>query len=335
MATTVKDYYDVLGVSRDADPKAIKSAYRKLARKHHPDVNPGDPGAEARFKEINEANEVLSDPEKRKKYDQYGHNWQQYEAWEKAGRPGPNPFGGGSPFGGSSPFGGAGPSFNGGPQVEYQTVSPEDLEELFGGADPFSDFFHTTFGRSGSTRSSSRRPAARRGEDVEGVAEISLEEAYTGTERTIELAAPSGTRKVQVKIPAGITDGARVRAAGQGGGGSGGGKAGDLFIRVKIRPHARFTREGDNLRVRVTVPLAIAIVGGEVHVPTPKGTRVALKVPKETQNGKVLRLRGLGMPHLKGGGHGDLLAEVFVELPLPPDPELKSWAEKAAEKVSG
>src|ERR1700716_3502249 len=175
MAAKIKDYYDVLGVSRDADAKAIKSAFRKLARKHHPDVNPGDPGAEARFKEINESNEVLSDPEKRKKYDQYGHNWQQYEAWEKAGRPGPNPFGGGSPFGGSSPFGGAGPSFNGGPQVEYQTVSPEDLEELFGGADPFSDFFHTTFGRSGSTRSSSRRPAARRGEDVEGVAAISLE----------------------------------------------------------------------------------------------------------------------------------------------------------------
>src|SRR4030088_2662161 len=149
MATKVKDYYDVLGVSRDADAKAIKSAFRKLARKHHPDVNPSDPGAEARFKEINEANEVLSDPEKRKQYDQYGHDWKQYEAWEKAGRPGAGPFGRGT-----SPFGGADSSFKGGPQVEYQTVSPEDLEELFGGADPFSDFFHTTFGRSGSTRSS-------------------------------------------------------------------------------------------------------------------------------------------------------------------------------------
>lgn len=328
MATKVKDYYDALGVSRDADAKAIKAAFRKLARKHHPDVNPGDPGAEARFKEINEANEVLSDPEKRKKYDQYGHDWKQYEAWEKAGRPGAGPVGGGSPFGGADG------SFNGGPQVEYQTVSPEDLEELFGGSDPFSDFFHTTFGRSGSTRASGRRPAAVRGEDVQGVAGISLEEAYTGAERTIELSAPTGTRKVQVKIPAGISDGARVRAAGQGGGGSGGGKAGDLFIRVKIRPHARFIREGDNLRVRVTVPLAIAILGGEIHVLTPKGTRVALKVPKESQNGKVLRLRGLGMPHLKGGGQGDLLAEVSVDLPLPPDPELQSWAEKAAEKAA-
>jgi DnaJ-class molecular chaperone len=329
MATRVRDYYDVLGVGRDADAKAIKSAFRKLARKHHPDVNPGDPGAEARFKEINEANEVLSDPEKRKKYDEFGPDWQKYDAWEKAGRPGGSPFGGGA-----SPFGG-GTSFNGGPQVEYQTVSPEDLEELFGGADPFSDFFQTTFGRTGSTRSSGRRAPARRGEDVEGVAEISLEEAYSGTERTIELSAPGGTRKVEVKIPAGITNGARVRAAGQGGGGSGGAKAGDLFIRVKIRPHPRFTREGDNLRVKVTVPLAVAIVGGEVHVPTLKGTRVALKVPKETANGKVLRLRGLGMPHLKGGGQGDLLAEVFVELPLPPDPELKSWAEKAVGKANG
>src|SRR3979411_2316024 len=117
MATRVRDYYDVLGVGRDADAKAIKSAFRKLARKHHPDVNPGDPGAEARFKEINEANEVLSDPQKRKKYDEYGPNWQQYEAWEKAGRPGPNPFGGrGGPFAGGSPFGGPGGSFNGGPQ---------------------------------------------------------------------------------------------------------------------------------------------------------------------------------------------------------------------------
>jgi DnaJ-class molecular chaperone len=314
MATTFKDYYDVLGVPRSASAKEIKAARRKLARKHHPDVNPGDAGAADRFKEINEANEVLSDPEKRKKYDEFGPEWERYEAWEKAGRPGGNPFAAGA-------RGGAGP------QVQYQTVSPEDLEELFGGTDPFSDFFQTTFGRTGSA-STGRRPAARRGDDVEGVAEITLEEAYSGTNRTIELATSSGTRKVQVKIPAGIADGARVRAAGQGGSGSGGGPAGNLFIRVHIRPHARFTREGDNLRLKVQVPLRVCIAGGQVEVPTPKGTQVSLKVPKETQNGKILRLRGLGLPHLRGGGHGDLLTEVFVVLPLPPDPELKRWAEK-------
>jgi DnaJ-class molecular chaperone len=313
MATTFKDYYDVLGVPRTASAKEIKAAFRKLARKHHPDVNPGDANAADRFKEINEANEVLSDPEKRKKYDEFGPEWERYEAWEKAGRPGGNPFAAGARDGA-------------GPQVQYQTVSPEDLEELFGGTDPFSDFFQTTFGRTGSA-STGRRPAVRRGEDVEGVAEITLEEAYSGTNRTIELAAPSGTRKVQVKIPAGIADGARVRAAGQGGAGSGGGPSGNLFIRVHIRPHARFTREGDNLRVKVQVPLRVCIVGGRVEVPTPKGTQVSLNVPKETQNGKILRLRGLGMPHLRGGGHGDLLAEVFVVVPLPPEPELKRWAE--------
>jgi curved DNA-binding protein len=320
MATTFKDYYDALGVPRSASPKEIKNAFRKLARKHHPDVNPGDASAEARFKEINEANEVLSDPEKRKKYDEYGPDWQRYEAWEKAGRPGANPFAAGGP-------GGAGP------QVQYQTMSPEDLEELFGGTDPFSDFFHTAFGRTGGT-STGRRPAARRGGDVEGVAEITLEEAYTGTDRTIELVTPSGTRKVQVKIPPGIADGARVRAAGQGGAGTGGGAPGNLFIRVHIRPHARFSREGDSLRLKVQVPLRVCIVGGQVQVPTPRGTQVSLKVPKETQNGKILRLRGLGMPHLRGDGHGDLLAEVFVMLPLPPDPELKSWAEKAQDGQS-
>ena len=315
MATTFKDYYDVLGVPRSASAKEIKTAFRKLARKHHPDVNPGDAGAEARFKEINEAHEVLSDPEKRKKYDEFGPEWERYEAWEKAGRPGGNPFAAG---------GAGGP----GPQVQYQTVSPEELEELFGGTDPFSGFFQTAFGRTGAA-SSGRRPAARRGEDVEGVAEITLEEAYAGTNRTIELATPSGTRKVEVKIPPGIADGARVRAAGQGAPGSGGGASGHLFIRVHIRPHRLFTREGDNLRLKVPVPLRVCIAGGQVEVPTPKGKQVALKVPKETQNGKILRLRGLGMPHLRGGGHGDLLAEVSVVLPLPPDPELKRWAEMA------
>jgi curved DNA-binding protein len=318
MATAYKDYYEVLGVPKGASQKDIKSAFRKLARKHHPDLNPKDPQAEVKFKELNEANEVLSDPEKRKKYDEYGPQYAQYEAWEKAGRPGPGPFG----FGGGAQ--------GGGPQVEYRTVTPEELEQMFGGADPFSDFFHDMFGRTGRTTaggSPGSRAVRRRGENVEGEVSISLEEAFTGTSRTVELSGETGSRKVEVKIPAGIHDGARVRAAGQGTPGIGGGKAGDLFIRVRIRPHPRFTRVGDDIRTIVDVPLDLALLGGEVEVPTLKGGRVSLKVPPETQNGRVLRLRGLGMPRLRGGGHGDLLAEVRVKLPVPLTPELKEWAE--------
>jgi DnaJ-class molecular chaperone len=151
---------------------------------------------------------------------------------------------------------------------------------------------------------------------VEGEAEISLEEAFRGTTRTLELTAPSGTRRVEVRIPAGIKDGAKVRASGQGSPGADGGGAGDLLVRVRLRSHHTFTREGDNLRIRVHVPLGVALLGGSVEVPTPGGKRVALTVPAETQNGAQLRLRGLGMPRLHGGTSGDLIAEVDVRLPL-------------------
>ena len=323
MAAAFKDYYEVLGVPRTASAKEIKSAFRKLARKYHPDVNAGDAAAEARFKEINTANEVLSDASKRKKYDELGPDWEHYDAWEKAGRPGHAPFGAGT-----------------GPR--YQTVSPEEFADLFGGqgfgarsfspqgfsapgGDGLGDLFGGMFGVAGRGGA-----APLRGQDIEGETEISLEEAYRGTTRTIELASNAGSRKVEVKIPAGIGDGARVRVKGQGPAGAGGGAAGDLFIRVKVRPHPRFKREGNNIRLSVKMPLRAAIAGGEVEVETPAGKRVNLKIPRETQNGKVLRMRGLGMPHLGGGGHGDLLAEVEVELPLPADPELKRWATGAS-----
>lgn len=309
MATTFKDYYSALDVPRNASQKEIKAAFRKLARKHHPDVNPGDSSAEAKFKEINEAHEVLGDPKKREKYDQLGPDSNRYEAWANAGRPGPNPFGG--------------------PQVEYRTVSPQELEQMFGGADPFSDFFHDIFGRSQPGRRAVQA-LSRRGGDIEGEAVITLEEAYSGAVRTLEVSTPTGIRRVQVKIPAGISDGARVRASGQGGAGAGGGNAGDLFLRVRIEPHPSFTRQGDNLRVKVPVPLNVALAGGQVEVPTPKGTRVSVRVSPETQNGRLLRLRGLGMPKLKGEGKGDLVAEVSVQLPSPPDPALMEWAKGRA-----
>ncbi|MFN2466220.1 MAG: DnaJ C-terminal domain-containing protein [Candidatus Dormibacteria bacterium] len=317
MATVFKDYYQTLGVAKSATPKEIKSAFRKLARKHHPDLNPTDPSAPQRFKEVNEANEVLGDPEKRKKYDELGSRWPEYDSWERAGRPGPPP--------GAMPFGSGG-----GRQVDFQGMSAHDLDELFGNASPFSDLFQGAFrtspGGSG-TSGRFRAPGRGRGHDVEGEVAISLEEAAAGTGRTVETQAPGGARRVEVQIPAGIKDGARVRAAGQGGQGSGGGKAGDLFIRVKVLPHAAFTRLGDDLRSSVEVPLDVALLGGDVEVGTIRGKRVSLHVPPETQNGKVLRLRGLGMPKLKGGGSGDLLVEVVVRLPLPLTPAARKLVE--------
>ncbi|MGP8160020.1 MAG: DnaJ C-terminal domain-containing protein, partial [Candidatus Dormibacteria bacterium] len=257
-----------------------------------------------------EAYEVLGDPDKRKTYDELGSQ--------------PQGFG----FGARSRAGGAGTA--GGPQVEYRTVSPEEMESLFGTTtNPFSDFFHDVFGRgaaafrggtgtgAGRTRQPVPTAVPRRGGDVEGEVDISLEEAFRGTVRTLELTGSAGTRRVEVRIPAGIKDGAKVRASGQGSPGSDGGGAGDLLVRVRLRPHHTFIREGDNLRVHVPVPLGVALLGGSVEVPTLGGKRVALTVPAETQNGAQLRLRGLGMPRLKGEATGDLIAEVDVRLPVP------------------
>jgi curved DNA-binding protein len=319
MATTYKDYYATLGVSRNASEKEVHSAFRKLARKHHPDVNQGDAGAEQRFKEINEAHEVLGDPEKRKKYDELGPRWQEYEAWERAGRPGQNPFGAGGPGGGG---------------FEYRTVSPDELEEMFGDASPFSDFFQTFFGGGGTRstfgrRRSQRQQPALRGEDVQGEAEITLAEAFAGTTRTVDLSQGGQRRRVEVRIPPGIADGARVRAAGQGGQGSGGGSAGDLYVRVRVRPDPRFRRDGADLIAAVPVPLQTALAGGDVPVTTLGGKQVHLTVPPATQNGSKLRLRGLGMPRLRGEGHGDLIAEVDVRVPLPVPEELRAWAANA------
>jgi curved DNA-binding protein len=320
MATRMRDYYEVLGVPRDASQKDIKAAFRKLARQHHPDVNPGDPAASDRFKEINEAHEVLGDPQKRRMYDQVGADREQYEAWRRSGRPD------GSPFGQQeSPFGRGG-------RVEYRTVDPEDMEDLFGSQSPFSDFFHDLFGRGEPTARGRRADVEPlRGEDVDAETTITLEEAYRGTHRTVELQTPAGPRRVEVRIPPGIRDGGRVRVAGQGVPGRNGGDPGDLYIRVRVQPHATFRREGDDLTVKVPVPLDVALLGGEVQVPTVKGTQVALKVPAGVQNGTRLRLRGLGMPRLRGGGHGDLFAEVDVRMPSQLTPEVRELAENLRE----
>lgn len=294
-----KDYYKILGVGKEASQEEIKKAYRKLARTYHPDVNPGDQAAEERFKEINEAHEVLSDPEKRKKYEQFGTQWRQYE--RAGGRPedfnwGPWATQPGSGFGDGT---------------YTRTVSPEEFEEIFGGSGDFSDFFETLFGR-GRSRQSSYQPRPRRGRDSEHTAQITLEEAFHGATRTLEW---EGGRRVEARIPRGVETGSRVRLAGQGEPGRSGGAAGDLYLRIEVMPHARFQREGDDLQVTMPVELYTLLLGGKVDVAGLDRT-VKLTIPPETLNGKVFRLTGLGMPRLRNPDQrGDLYVTVEADLP--------------------
>jgi DnaJ-class molecular chaperone len=310
-----QDYYALLGVPKTASEKQIRSAYRRLARQFHPDVNPGNPEAEAKFKKINEAYEVLSDPEKRKKYDQLGARWKDYDSYQRAQA---SAAAAGSQ-GAQQPFDWSDISSQGGGRYEYRTVSPGDFQDLFGGDEqPFSDFFDTYFGGGGGGPSR-RAPRPRAGSDLEYPVDVSLEEAYTGTNRVLELQMPDGldkARRLEVKIPPGVTDGSRVRVAGQGSPGRSGGRAGDLYLVVNVRPDPRFERHGDDLRTKVSAPLATMLLGGEVHVPTPGGKRLALKIPAGTQDGKLFRLRGQGMPHLgQPDRRGDLQVEVHARLP--------------------
>jgi molecular chaperone DnaJ len=301
-----RNYYDILGVPRSASDKDIRKAYRRLARQHHPDVNPGDKSAEARFKEINAAHEVLSDAEKRRKYDRYGDQWQYADQIEQAQRQ----------SAGRRSFGRGG------------TFDPGDIN-LSG---DLGDLFQGIF------RGFGRRPGRQRGRDVQQPVEVTLEEAYHGTARVLQMEReePCATcggqgqvagaichvcrgagaivkpRRLEVKIPPGVREGSRVRVAGEGGVGPTG--TGDLHLVVSVRPHERFERRGDDLYIDVDVPLTDAVLGGEVQVQT-MTSQVMLKVPPLTQNGRNIRLSGLGMPRLGGNGKGALYARVRVKLP--------------------
>lgn len=312
-----KDYYKILGVPKTATEKDIKAAYRRLARKWHPDLNPQTrKAAEAKFKEINEANEVLSDPDKRKKYDELGANWQQYEQYQRAGGQSQGPFQWGG-FGGQPGAGG-----QGGDGSQYRTMTQEELEEMLGGLGGsrsgglggFSDFFNMFFGgMAQGAQQAARR--ARRGQDFEQQIEISLEEACAGAQRLMELQGEDGKpRRVEVKIPAGVDNGSRVRMAGLGGKGTGG--AGDIYLVIKVLPHSSYERTGNDLHTDVPVDLSTLMLGGEVSVPTLRGTRLALKIAPETQNGATIRLSGQGMPVVgQAGLRGDLYVHVKAVLP--------------------
>ena len=293
-----KDYYAILGVKKDAGEKEIKQAYRKLARRHHPDVNPGNKEAEEKFKEVSEAYEVLSDKEKRAKYDSFGQQWQGQQQ------------GGG---------------FGGGPSgFRYENVNQYDL----GGAAGF-DFFEMLFGPRGGAEEYMGRAAP--GRDIEAQIDVTIEEAYNGATKafTINTGPRSQAKRLEVKIPAGVRDGSRIRLAGEGGEGPRGQK-GNLYLIVRLAPSAKFERRGDDLHTDVSVPFTTAILGGEIHVDTVAG-KVTMKIPAGTQNGQAFRLAGKGMPHLNKSGQGDLYARIRISVPK----HLTSKQQELVEELAG
>lgn len=309
MSAQFRDYYKTLGVSKSATPAEIKSAFRKLARQFHPDTAKDKKVAEEKFKEINEAYEVLGDPEKRKRYDDFGSNWQQ-------GPPPRGPFGGGSAGG-----------FR---QSAPRSGTDDDFE--FGGTG-FSDFFEQMFGgrRGGRGGFAGFGQAPQRGQDVEADLLVSLEEALSGSTRQISFRrGPSKKLETYtVKVPQGIREGQRIRLAGQGGSGASGGGSGDLYLRVKFQRHPDFEIEGGDLYYDLEVPAWDAVLGCEQTVPT-LGGRAKLKIPAGTQTGKKFRLPGMGIP-VGDGKRGDLYAAVSITVPNNPSPKERAiWEELAA-----
>lgn len=329
MATKPKDYYEILGVSRTAAEAKIKKAYRKLARTHHPDLNPGDKASEERFKEIQTANEVLSNEENRKKYDKYGENWrhaEQYEAAEAAQKARQT----GSPFGGGS---------------YYQTNQTDGQNYDFGNYDfNFGDagsagggLFDELFNRAGRGRTRQTQPA--RGRDVEATLELVLEDAHRGGRHSLQLqttivcptCSGSGVvngkicptcngsgrvvapKTMEVNIPAGVRDGTSLRLAGQGGAGVSGTPAGDLYLKIRLRPHKEFTVRGDDLEIELSIAPYEAVLGAKIQVPTVDGS-VEMKVPPSSSSGAKLRLRGQGL-NKRGGGRGDEYVRLKIVVP--------------------
>jgi curved DNA-binding protein len=286
-----KDYYSILGVSKNATSDEIRKAYRKLAIKYHPDKTKGDKAANEKFMEINEANQVLGDPEKRKKYDQFGSDWKHYE--ETGARPGGFDW---------SKYTNTG-------NTQKQRMSADEFESMFAGGGDI-DLFELLFGERGGRRQGRRR-AAFKGDDLNAETTLSLEEAYHGSTRLINL----DNHTIRVTIPRGIADGQVLRISGKGMEGINGGSPGDLYLSIRIAPHSEFLRKGNDLYQNMPVELYTALLGGKVLVKTLKGA-VKVDIPKETPQHKVLILRGLGMPAFgKKNIFGDLFVTVDIHLP--------------------
>jgi len=321
MPVQFKDYYETLGVPRGASEAEIKKAFRRLAREYHPDVARDKKRAEEKFKEINEAYEVLSDPVKRKKYDELGAEWKAGAEFRPP--PGWEPFGGGRGFRTAGPRG-------------------ESFEFNFGGTG-FSDFFEQLFGQMGRGGPGGFRagsifedepPLAERGRDIEGEILVTLQEAVRGSVRPVTVRFSSGgrvqTRTYQVKIPPGVTEGQRLRLAGRGEAGAGGGDAGDLYLRVRFAKHPDFEVDGANLIYEAALAPWEAVLGTALTVPTLQG-RVHIRIPPGTQNGQKLRVRGHGLPQ-RGGEPGDLIVVARLEVPeRVTEAERKLWEQLARE----
>lgn len=324
-----KDYYAILGVKKDASAKDIKAAYRRLARKYHPDVNPGDKSAEDKFKEISEAHDVLSDKEKRQKYDLYGDQWKRVS--ESGYQPGAGGFGGFGPGG----FGGQGRDAS----YTYQTGGMPGMDE--GGGFHFTggglgDLLGSIFGGGGAQERTARTRAPRKGQDVTGDVIVSLREAFSGAERRLTLTMPNGERKtLTVSIPRGITDGAKLRLAKQGAEAPGGGNPGDLLLTVQVSGVPGFERKGDDLYVDLPISFADAALGAEKKVPLLSGPPQTLTIPPGVQGGQSLRLRGQGMP-VRGqdGKFGDLYVRIKIAVPKSLTPAQKAKIEELRELLT-
>ncbi len=306
-----KDYYAVLGVPKTASEAEIKKAYRKLARQFHPDLNPGNAAAETRFKEINEANEVLGDSTTRRKYDELGSNWRQYAD--------------------------APPQQGHRPHTRSRTMTPEEMQDIFGGdGGGFSDFFTTFFGGGGSGPQA-RRPtrAPRGGRDIEQPLTLTLEEVFTGTTRHLDSQRQGQSHRVEVRIPAGVREGSRVKVRGEGEEGQSGHPNGDLYLIIRLAPHARFERRGQDLHTAIPVPVTTAVLGGEVVIRALGGNDLRLRIPELTPSGRVFRLKGHGMPDPRHPAtKGDLLATVTLQIPTTLTPEVREHYQ-ALEKLAG
>lgn len=299
------DYYKILGVDKTADANAIKKAFRKLARKYHPDVNPGNDEAERKFKEVSEANEVLADPEKRKKYDKYGKDWEHAEAFEKSDRKAEgNPFAGqgGNPFGGGS--------------YTYTT----------GGDGDFSDFFGQMFGGAGG---GGRQRRAFKGQDVNATLSLGLIDVLEDNKQVLTV----GGKQLRVTIPAGVEDGQTLRLRGQGLPGQGGGPAGDLYITFSVAASPEYERRAADLYKKQDVDLLTMVLGGKIEVTTLTGN-VSVPIPKLSPNGKRIRLKGKGVPKYKSTGKGDLYLELSVLLPTSLTEEERKVFEELKELTS-
>jgi curved DNA-binding protein len=286
-----KDYYEILGVAPTAEKKVIQQTFRQLARKHHPDVNPGNKEAEEKFKTINEAYQVLSDVKQRKKYDELRA---QYQQWQKTGGQK------------QQDFDWQNWSAESGKGARTQYANAEDLEDLFGSASPYSDFFSNIFGGGRA-----RRPSPRRGRDVEYEVDLTLEEAFRGTERALEIDG----HRFTAGIPVGVRTGSRVRLAGRGESGRNGGAAGDLYLIIKVLSNDIFERDGDDLHMDAAVDIFTAIAGGEIRIPALERP-LTLTIPPRTNANQTFRLRGKGMPYLREPNkRGDMFARVKLVLP--------------------